>query len=555
MSVQLDSGAAIASHGVTVLLIDDQVMIGEAVRRMLADEQDIRFHFCRDPAMALQIASEVSPSVILVDLVMPEIDGLTLVRFFRANPGTRDIPLIVLSTTEDPKVKANAFSNGANDYLVKLPDRLELIARIRHHSKGYINLLDKNEAFRALLESQKALEIAKEQAVAATRAKSEFLACMSHDIRTPMNAIIGMADVLSESELTAEQSQYLRIVRSAGETLLNLINDILDFSKIEAGQLNLEKIDYGLRELIEDTVKIMSVRAKEKGLTQTITIGSEIPDAVVGDPTRMRQILINLMGNAIKFTEHGEIGIKVTREKSEAEGISLLFSVSDTGIGIPADKQANLFQKFMQVDSSTTRKYGGTGLGLAICRQLVEMMGGRIWIESQPGKGSTFLFTVVVGAGTPAAHSEKTIQTAAPAIVQAVPVAPMRILLVDDTPENRLLIQTYLRKSAHTIEIAENGAMALEMYTASPFDLVLMDMQMPIMDGYTATREIRKWEQANGRKPTPVIALTAHAMSEDAKTCFDAGCTEHLVKPIRKAKLLEVMAKHAPRGPEHDANG
>jgi two-component system, sensor histidine kinase len=538
--------SALQTHSVTVLLIDDQAMIGEAVRRMLADEKDIAFHFCSDPAKALQLAGDVSPTVILVDLVMPEIDGLSLVRFLRANPSTRDLPVIVLSTTEDPKVKATAFAKGADDYIVKLPDRLELVARVRHHSKGYINLLDKNAAFKALLESQKALEKAREQAVAATRAKSDFLACMSHDIRTPMNAIIGIADVLTESELNAEQRNQLRVLRSAGETLLNLINDILDFSKIEAGQLHLENIGYNLPQLVADTVEITRLRAKEKGLAVEAIIDPDVPRGVLGDPTRMRQVLINLIGNAIKFTEKGGVTVRVTRDTT-FPGTRLKFSVADTGIGIPHEKQNQLFQKFMQVDSSTTRKYGGTGLGLAICKQLVEMMGGKIGVESESGRGSTFHFSLDVTAdATVAASGDGMAKSGAPLAETAV-IPPVRILLVDDTPENRLLIQTYLKKTPHQVETAENGEVALSMFKEKSCDLVLMDMQMPVMDGYTATREIRKWEQSSGRKPTPVVALTSHAMSEDAKKSLDAGCTDHVVKPIRKARLLEVIAQYAPK--------
>ena len=539
-SGQLDA-TQFKSRSVSVLLIDDQQMIGEAVRRMLADEKDTTFNFCSDPAKAIQVAAQVFPTVILVDLVMPEMDGLTLVRFLRANFATRDIPLVVLSTTEDPQVKARAFARGADDYMVKLPDRLELIARVRYHSKSYVNFLEKTAAFKALLESQKALEKAKEEAVAATRAKSEFLACMSHDIRTPMNAIIGMTDVLAETELKDEQLHYLRILRASGEALLSLINDILDFSKIEAGQLHLETIPFSIRELVEDTALIGGVRAKEKHLELKIAVDPDVPARVLGDPTRMRQILINLIGNAIKFTEKGAVSIKVRRDAA-LESKALLFSVTDTGIGIPPEKQSMLFQKFMQVDSSTTRKYGGTGLGLAICRQLVEMMGGRIWVESLPGQGSTFIFSVLAEVET-AAGAEKAL--ALPAVAAAV-IPPMRILLVDDTPENRLLIETYLKKTAHIVDPAENGQIALKMYKSEHYDMVLMDMQMPVMDGYTATAEIRKWEVEAGRKAVPIIALTAHALSEDQGKSLAAGCTDHLTKPIRKAKLMEVIAQHAP---------
>jgi signal transduction histidine kinase len=544
MSAGTETGLPLPSHGVNVLLVDDQAMIGEVVRRMLADERDIEFQYCNDPAKAVELAVKIEPTVMLVDLVMPQIDGLTLVRHVRANPGLRDIPIIVLSTTEDPQVKADAFSKGANDYIVKLPDRLELLARIRHHSQGYINLLDKNAAFKALQESQKAVERAREVAEAATRAKSDFLACMSHDIRTPMNAIIGMSDVLAESELNGEQRHFLRVLRSAGETLLNLINDILDFSKIEAGQLRLERIGFRLRDLVSDTVEIASIRAKEKGLSVRTDIAPEAPDAILGDPTRLRQILINLIGNATKFTDKGEVSVRIVCESSGNDTVALRFSVSDTGIGIPLEKQAALFQKFMQVDSTTTRKYGGTGLGLAICRQLVEMMGGKIWVESEAGKGSTFHFTLPAARDLSAVaqSTNKDKNTETPAIA----AEPMRILLADDSPENRLLILTYLKKTPHRVESCENGKLALELFKTTSWDLVLMDMQMPEMDGYCATREIRKWEQERGCKPTPIVALTANALSEDEGKSREAGCTDHATKPIRKAKLLEIIAQHPP---------
>lgn len=539
--------ASLGSHATTVLLIDDQVIIGEAIRRMLVDAKDIAFHFCNDPGMAIQKATEISPTVMLVDLVMPQIDGLSLVRFFRANPQTRDIPVIVLSTTEDPKVKANAFAKGANDYIVKLPDPLELIARIRYHSMGYINLLDKNEAFLALLESQKALEAAKIQAEKATRAKSDFLACMSHDIRTPMNAIIGMTDVLAEAELGEEHRQYLRVIRSAGETLLHLINDILDFSKIEAGELRLESIAYNLREVVADSIDITKVRAREKGLEIFTEITDAVPQDQLGDPIRVRQILINLIGNAIKFTEKGNVTVKVACESYPSRTPHLVFSVSDTGIGIPAEKQAALFQKFMQVDSSTTRKYGGTGLGLAICKQLVELMGGHISVESEQGRGSTFHFRLIANSPAAAAIEVPRREAARESAPSQSSESSLRILLADDTPENRLLIQTYLKKTAHHLETAENGQIAFELFKTKKYDLVLMDMQMPVMDGYTTTREMRTWEQTQGAKPTPIIAITAEAMAEDAERSSMAGCTDHVVKPIRKARLAEVIARHAPK--------
>jgi PAS domain S-box-containing protein len=384
------------------------------------------------------------------------------------------------------------------------------------------------------------LQQAKAAAESASRTKSDFLASMSHEIRTPMNAIMGISDLLAKTSLSPEQDKYVQIFRRAGDNLLNLINDILDLSKVESSQLELERTSFSLNDLLDKVTEMVALRASEKGLAMVYEIAPSVPNDLVGDPTRLRQVLLNLLGNAIKFTESGEVTLRVVPDGNPSVPTALRFTVSDTGIGIPDEKLGRVFERFTQADSSTTRRFGGSGLGLTISRRLVELMGGRIWVESEVGKGSEFAFAVPF-------EISATVNRPAAVLVGTdpeLPLPPLRILLAEDSPDNCIITIAYLEDTPYRVQIAETGAIACKMFEAGHYDLVLMDRQMPVMDGLTATRRIRAWEQANHRPPTPIIALTASALKGDREMCLAAGCTAFLTKPIKQEVLLQAIREH-----------
>jgi signal transduction histidine kinase/CheY-like chemotaxis protein/HPt (histidine-containing phosphotransfer) domain-containing protein len=379
------------------------------------------------------------------------------------------------------------------------------------------------------------LEVARRRAEDATAAKGEFLANMSHEIRTPMNAILGMTQLLARTALTAEQRDMVTTASAATESLLALIDDILDFSKIEARRLDLEAVAFDLRETIADALRLMTPRAREKGLRLESHVGAGVPSVVVGDPGRLRQVLLNLVGNAIKFTERGEVVVGAEPMASPPGEVRLHFTVQDTGIGVPAGKQWQIFGPFVQADGSTTRKYGGTGLGLTISAELVELMHGRIWIESQEGRGSTFHFSAAFAPADRAAAPP-------PAPPPATALRPLRILLAEDNAVNQKVVAGMLASGGHRVVVVGNGREAVDAVVRQPFDVVLMDLQMPVMSGLEATAAIRDAERGDGRR-VPIVAMTAHAMTGDRERCLAAGMDGYVAKPIRIPDLVAALAQ------------
>ena len=703
---------------IEILIVEDSLTQALKLQYIL-EQHDYGVAVADNGQAALDYLKEHAPALVISDIVMPEMDGYEMCRRIKEKESLKGIPVILLTSLSDPVDVIRGLQCGADNFITKPYQEDFLISRVksvlinrelRRTASGdwgfkiffrgeqytitsdrmqmvdllfssFENAVQKNQelenAIRELKATQEELALAKEAAEKANQAKSLFLANMSHDIRTPMNGIIGMTDLCLDTKLTDEQKEYLGMVKTSADSLLSLLNDILDFSKIEGDMLELEQIDFNLNNAVEDTVKSLAYLAHNKGLELACRIHRNVPVALVGDPGRLRQVIVNLAGNSLKFTEKGEVVVEVKLEDEGEDDVLLHFLVRDTGIGIPREKQEKIFEAFSQADESTTRQYGGTGLGLSISSKLAAMMGGKIWVESEQGAGSTFQFTARFGLqkmplshgktdlsdlkGLPVliiddnetnreilkevllswemsptvAGGEDTLRVledagrsgrpfslvlldahasekdgfgialeikensdwTAPMIMMTSSVgmrgdaekcrrlgiaayltkpikqselfdailtvldidgaesgendlvtkhsvregrAGLRILLAEDNVVNQRLAAKVLTKRGYLVVVAGNGKEAVAAFEREPFDVVLMDVQMPEMDGFEATAVIREKEKEKGGH-IPIIAMTAHAMKGDRERCLEAGMDEYVSKPIRPQIVVDAI--------------
>ncbi|MDX9708892.1 MAG: response regulator [Trichloromonas sp.] len=514
-----------------ILIVDDSPSVLKILNDALHGEYQISVS--TSGTDALTVAAAQHPDLILLDIKMPDMDGYEVCRRLKQSPETRDIPILFVTVLNETEDEAKGLELGAVDYITKPIAPAVVQARVRAHLRLKRHQDQLEELVR---ERTRELVEARARAEEANRAQGEFITNISHEIRTPMISVLGMTELMLETELTSQQREYMETVSDSVTQLMRLLNDLLNFSGCETGQIALEKAPFEPHKIFLPLFLEFLAKAEKRGLSFFWKIDPRIPATLRGDAERLKQILAHILDNALKFTPAGAIDLKCMLDESATmdSSVVLRFSVTDTGIGIPETEQERIFQPFYQIDGSLSRRYAGTGVGLAMTRRMLEMMGGSIRAESVPAGGSRFTFTVRLER-----EDEKAVAPQNP----GKSWSDLRVLVVEDTEANRRLFQILLENQKCQVRVADNGRKALDILEKEPFDLILMDIQMPEMDGLEATRRIRGATGERWNPAVPIIALTAHGQSGDRRKYLDAGMNDYLAKPFRAQMLLDKIGR------------